>query len=65
MTGDRTEEQRVRAAVRQHARASAFAEAEKAASLLLSDPGVRKARARVEAAETEFGIELKRPVRGR
>ncbi|MEL5955701.1 hypothetical protein AADR41_13155 [Streptomyces sp. CLV115] len=33
------------------------AEAEKAA-LLLSDPGVQKARARVEGAETELGMEL-------
>ncbi|MFC9756913.1 hypothetical protein [Streptomyces sp. NPDC056921] len=31
---------------------------EKAVSLLLSDPGVQEVRARVEAAETELGMEL-------
>jgi hypothetical protein len=41
-----------------HARTSAFAEAEKVVSFVLSDPGVQKARARVEAAETELGMEL-------
>ncbi|MER7050283.1 hypothetical protein [Streptomyces jumonjinensis] len=46
------------AAVRRHARTSAFAEAEKVISCLLSDPGVREARAQVEAAEAEFGVEL-------
>ncbi|MGJ5899301.1 hypothetical protein ACSCBZ_46295 [Streptomyces niveiscabiei] len=52
------EERRVQEAVRRHVRNSAFAEAEKAISLLLSDPGVQEARARMEAAETEFGLEL-------
>ncbi|MGX1540801.1 hypothetical protein ACWIGC_28210 [Streptomyces diastaticus] len=46
------------AAVRRHARNSAFAEAEKAISCLLSDPGVQEARAEVEATETQLGIEL-------
>ncbi|MFC8900601.1 hypothetical protein [Streptomyces cinereoruber] len=60
MTTDGTdgEERRVREAVRQHARNSAFVEAEKAISAVLSDPGVRAARARVEAAEKELGTEL-------
>ncbi|MGA5220993.1 hypothetical protein ACPCAE_33690 [Streptomyces cinereoruber] len=53
------EERRVRDAVRQHARISAFMEAEKVVSAVLSDPGVRKARARVEAAEKELGLELR------
>ncbi|MGW3387841.1 hypothetical protein [Streptomyces cinereoruber] len=53
------EEQRVREAVRQHGRSSAFAEAEKAISAVLSDSGVRAARARVEAAEKELGTELR------
>lgn len=52
------EEQRVQEAVRRHARNSAFAEAEKAISFMLSDPGVQEARARVEAAETQPGMEL-------
>ncbi|MFI5945863.1 hypothetical protein ACIBCB_37210 [Streptomyces uncialis] len=52
------EEQRVRAAGRRHVRGSAFAETEDIISVLLSDPGVREARARVEEAEAEFGREL-------
>ncbi|MFH0178721.1 hypothetical protein ACIA6D_43975 [Streptomyces cacaoi] len=52
------EEQRVREAVRRHVRNSAFAEAEKVISFVLSDPGVQKARAQVEAAETQLGMEL-------
>ncbi|MEU7088135.1 hypothetical protein [Streptomyces achromogenes] len=51
-------EQRVQDAVRRHARTRAFAEAEKVISAVLSDPGVQEARARVEAAETELGMEL-------
>ncbi|MFF3558326.1 hypothetical protein ACFYXL_33490 [Streptomyces tsukubensis] len=51
-------EQRVRAAVRRHARARAFAEAEDVISTVLSAPGVQAARERVEAAETELGLEL-------
>ncbi|MFK0182537.1 hypothetical protein ACIQVR_42055 [Streptomyces xanthochromogenes] len=51
-------EQRVRDAVRRHARTRAFAEAEDVISAVLSDPGVREARERVEAAETELGMEL-------
>ncbi|MFF5639731.1 hypothetical protein [Streptomyces sp. NPDC012825] len=56
-TGD--EERRVRDAVRRHARSSAFAEAEKVISAVLSDPGVQEARPRVEAAERELGAELR------
>ncbi|AVH61695.1 MULTISPECIES: hypothetical protein [Streptomyces] len=52
------EERRVQEAVRRHVRNSAFAEAEKVISFVLSDPGVQEARARVEAAETQFGMEL-------
>ncbi|MEV5568023.1 hypothetical protein AB0L54_35000 [Streptomyces sp. NPDC052196] len=51
-------EQRVQDAVRRHARTRAFAEAEDVISAVLSDPGVREARDRVEAAETEIGMEL-------
>ncbi|WP_198533827.1 hypothetical protein [Streptomyces odonnellii] len=58
MTG-RDEEQRVREAIRGHVRTSAFAEAEKVISALLSDPGVQEARAQVEAAETQLGTELR------
>lgn len=53
------EERRVREAVRRHVRNSAFAEAEKVISALLSDPGVQEARAQVEAAETQLGMELR------
>ncbi|MEU4655003.1 hypothetical protein AB0G32_13880 [Streptomyces sp. NPDC023723] len=53
-----TGEQRVRDAVRRHARTRAFAEAEDVISAVLSDPGVQAARERVEAAETELGLEL-------
>ncbi|MFB6812399.1 hypothetical protein [Streptomyces sp. NPDC056387] len=52
------EEQRVQDAVRRHARTRAFAEAEDVISAVLSDPGVRESRDRVEAAETELGMEL-------
>jgi hypothetical protein len=52
------EERRVQAAVRRHARTRAFAEAEDVISAVLSDPGVQEAWERVEAAETEFGLEL-------
>lgn len=52
------EEQRVQDAVRRHARTSAFAEAEDVISAVLADPGVQAARERVEAAETELGLEL-------
>ncbi|MFQ6147430.1 hypothetical protein ACLMNJ_30885 [Streptomyces seoulensis] len=51
-------EQRVQDAVRRHARTRAFMEAEDVISAVLADPGVREARARVEAAETELGMEL-------
>ncbi|MEU9594361.1 hypothetical protein AB0D84_32220 [Streptomyces sp. NPDC048193] len=51
-------EQWVRDAVRRHARTRAFAEAEDVISAVLSDPGVREARERVEVAETELGMEL-------
>ncbi|MEU7158927.1 hypothetical protein [Streptomyces chrestomyceticus] len=51
-------EQRVQDAVRRRARTRAFAEAEDVISAVLSDPGVREARDRVEAAETELGMEL-------
>ncbi|MFE9782234.1 hypothetical protein ACFYPA_29285 [Streptomyces sp. NPDC005775] len=53
-----TGEQRVRGAVRRHARARAFTEAEDVITAVLADPGVREARARVKAAETELGMEL-------
>ncbi|WP_413804186.1 hypothetical protein [Streptomyces sp. OE57] len=52
------EERRVQDAVRRHARTRAFAEAEDVISAVLSDPGVQEARERVEAAETELGMEL-------
>jgi hypothetical protein len=51
-------EQRVQDAVRRHARARAFTEAEDVISAVLSDPGVQEARDRVEAVETELGMEL-------
>ncbi|MFB6814439.1 hypothetical protein ACFCV8_07825 [Streptomyces sp. NPDC056347] len=51
-------EQRVQDAGRRHARTRAFAEAEDVISAVLSDPGVQEARERVEAAETELGMEL-------
>ncbi|MGW5803808.1 hypothetical protein ACWFQ7_29520 [Streptomyces bacillaris] len=51
-------EQRVREAVRRHSRTRAFAEAEDVISAVLSNPGVREARERVEAAEVEFSREL-------
>ncbi|MGW9175863.1 hypothetical protein [Streptomyces decoyicus] len=59
MTDDRVEEQRVQEAVQRHVRTSAFAEAEKVISFVLADPQVQQARARVEAAETQLGIELR------
>ncbi|WP_331726641.1 hypothetical protein [Streptomyces uncialis] len=52
------EEQRVRAAVRRRGRGSAFAEAEGVIAFVLSDPGMREARARVEEAEAQLGREL-------
>ncbi|MCX5434830.1 hypothetical protein OHU11_42410 (plasmid) [Streptomyces sp. NBC_00257] len=52
------EEQRVQEVVRRHVRTRAFAEAEDVISFVLSDPGVQEARAQVEAAEAEFGMEL-------
>ncbi|MEU2179798.1 hypothetical protein [Streptomyces thermolilacinus] len=52
------EEQRVQDAVRRHTRTRVFREAEDVISAVLSDPGVREARDRVEAAETELGMEL-------
>lgn len=51
-------EQRVQDAVRRHARTRAFAAAEDVITAVLSDPGVQAARARVEASETELGMEL-------
>ncbi|MFC8854116.1 hypothetical protein ACFT5D_13820 [Streptomyces sp. NPDC057144] len=51
-------ERRGQDAVRRHARTRAFAEAEDVISSVLSDPGVQAARNRVEAAETELGMEL-------
>ncbi|MGW4995201.1 hypothetical protein ACWEQ3_47825 [Streptomyces mirabilis] len=54
----RDEEQRVQEAVRRHVRNSAFAEAEHVISFVLSDPQVQEARAQVEAAETQLGMEL-------
>ncbi|MCZ1012700.1 hypothetical protein O1L68_44285 [Streptomyces lydicus] len=55
----REEEQRVQEAVRGHVRTSAFAEAERVISSVLADPQVQQARARIEAAETELGRELR------
>lgn len=52
-------EQRGQEAVRRHARTRAFAEAEDVISAVLSDPGVREARERVETAETEMGTKLR------
>lgn len=51
-------ERRVQDAVRRHVRTRAFAEAEDVISSVLSDPGVQAALNRVEAAETELGMEL-------
>ncbi|MEZ0162905.1 hypothetical protein [Streptomyces griseorubens] len=51
-------ERRGQDAVRRHARTRAFTEAEDVISSVLSDPGVQAARNRVEAAETELGMEL-------
>ncbi|WP_314416219.1 hypothetical protein [Streptomyces sp. DSM 40484] len=59
MTGDSAEDQRVEAAVRRHVRNCAFTEAEKVISFLLADPQVQQAGARIEAAETQFGLELR------
>lgn len=53
------EERRVQDAVRRHARTRACAEAEDIISAVLSDPAVQEARDRVEAAETELGMELR------
>ncbi|WP_369192373.1 hypothetical protein [Streptomyces sp. R08] len=58
MTGDGSEEQRVRAAVRRHRRGMDWLCAEKAFSFVLSDPQAQEARAKVEASETEFRMEL-------
>ncbi|MFD3847931.1 hypothetical protein ACFWVB_18820 [Streptomyces microflavus] len=52
------EERRVQDAVRRHARTRALAKVETVFSAVLSDPGVREARDRVEAAETKLGLEL-------
>lgn len=52
------EERRVQDAVCRHARTRAFAEAEDVFSAVLSDPGVREVRERMEASETELGLEL-------
>ncbi|MBM7054111.1 hypothetical protein [Streptomyces durocortorensis] len=51
-------DQRVQEAVRRHVRTRAFADAENVFTAVLSDPGVREARDRLEAAETELGPEL-------
>jgi hypothetical protein len=48
----------VQEAVREHGRNSAFAEVERVISLVLADPQVQEARARVEAVETELDMEL-------
>ncbi|WP_424893236.1 hypothetical protein [Streptomyces sp. XH2] len=56
-TGD--EERQVQEAVRRHVRSSAFAEAEDVISFVLSAPQVQEARAQVEAAETQLGMELR------
>ncbi|MFF1511959.1 hypothetical protein [Streptomyces sp. NPDC058326] len=52
------EERRVQEAARRRARTRAFAKAEHVISAVLSDPAVQEARARVEAAEVELGLEL-------
>lgn len=49
----------IRDLTRGHARTRAFAEAEDVISFVLSAPGVQAARDRVEAAETELGVELR------
>lgn len=54
----REDEQRVQEAVRGPVRNSAFAEAGKVVSFVLTDPQVQQARAQVEVAETQLGIEL-------
>ncbi|WP_370424371.1 hypothetical protein AB8O64_37085 (plasmid) [Streptomyces sp. QH1-20] len=56
-TGD--DERRVQEAVRRHTRNSDCAEAEDVISAVLSDPAVQEAQERVEAAETELGMELR------
>ncbi|MFG2097188.1 hypothetical protein [Streptomyces sp. NPDC048612] len=45
-------------AVRRHVRNSAFTEAEKVISFVLSNPQVQQVRARIEATETQIGREL-------
>ncbi|MFH8993043.1 hypothetical protein [Streptomyces sp. NPDC017940] len=52
------EDRRVQEAVRRYVRTSAFAEAEKVISFVLSNPQVRQAREQVEAAEAQLGMEL-------
>ncbi|MEV8116003.1 hypothetical protein AB0O69_14055 [Streptomyces xiamenensis] len=58
MTAGHGEEQRMLEAVQRHERSSAFAEAERVISAVLSDPQVQQARARIEAAESGLGTEL-------
>ncbi|WP_461087548.1 hypothetical protein [Streptomyces deserti] len=48
----------MQAAVRRHVRRKAFEDAEKAVSIVLSDPQVQLVRAQIEEAETRFGLEL-------
>lgn len=59
MAGSGAEDQRVQATVRRHARRRAFEEAEKATSIVLSDPQVQQVRAQIEAAETQLGMEMR------
>ncbi|MFH8873214.1 hypothetical protein [Streptomyces griseus] len=51
-----TGEQRVRGAVRRHARARAFTEAEDVFSAVLADPGVREVKDRLETADIRAGL---------
>lgn len=57
MTSD-SEDQRVEAAVRRHVRHSAFEEAEKGVSFVLSDPQVQRVKAQIEESEMRFGWDL-------
>lgn len=59
MTDDGFEEQRVQAAVRRHRREMDWFWAARIFSSALSDPQVQRARAQVEAAQTQFGLELR------
>ncbi|WP_405681852.1 hypothetical protein [Streptomyces sp. NBC_00057] len=59
MSSDQAEEQRAQEAVRRHGRTRAFAGAQDVISFVMSDPQAQQARAQIDAAETELGVELR------